>query len=454
MIADTTEARFWDREAEECVLAACLSNADAPADAIELGLRAEFFSSTHAPVFRAIVSIAETDTRITVPAVAQWLSAHGALDDVGGLTGLMDIPRRAPFRGLSAVATYGPVILERAQVRREYQRAWAYCQELMAAGADVQGVMARYRADLDAMDAVNTGGPWSIREAVEELYPELERWAENPQAIHGIRTGIGEFDMLAGGLQTGMLSIVGASTSAGKTQFIQHIVRYASIGGTPSLLLSTEMSRRESVFRWVFQEAGFDKLAAQRDGMDEARRGRFRDAAWTLGERGNVFGWEVGSFDLSRIAAAVRRYRRRHGVRLVAVDLLNGLDATPTKGENLAQVIMRNVAGLKALAQHEDVHVMATAHMKREAMTALTVPGLHDFRDSGAIEQWADLALMLCTTDENGNVTTREQAALFVASHGWVPVLGNVCKNRHGALGAVHMRLNWDVGGKFVDARE
>jgi replicative DNA helicase len=249
----------------------------------------------------------------------------------------------------------------------------------------------------------------------------------------------------------GRMTVVGASTSAGKTQWMQHLARFAAVGGKPTLLLSTEMSAQDNVFRWAFMEAGFDRLSVERTGMDDAAKRRFLNSVYTLAER-PMYAWEMGGFDLARVRVAVRRMKARHKIELVLLDMMNGLDLPISKGQNVAQAIGELMAGLHSLAVGEGIHLMATAHVNRAAMQKLEPLGLNDFRDSGAVEQWADQALMLMPVNEQGQVISREQANGDVAQRGFVRVMANLCKNRFGSLGQVFMNLDWDAGGKYVEA--
>lgn len=445
-------SEFWDLEAENAVLSACLRRREAMGDAIELGLRAEHFSEANALVFEAIRVVAESDAPMSQLTVARQLG--DSLDAAGGQAALGDLWRAGVTA--DAVRYYGAMVLERAAVRREHQLVHSYLLQLTEHGADTAALMARFRDALMAADAnqVRQDGPRSVRELLDEGgFERLERWMESPMEIRGIPTGHHRLDRLLGGLKPQRLSIVGAATSSGKTQWMEYMARFAAIGGYPSLLLSTEMSAADNAERWVFMEAGLDRLRAETHGLNDGQRARVRDAAWTLAER-PVYAWEVGGMDVARIRVVVRRMRARYGIRLVLLDMLNGVRVDMQRGENLAQALGRVLADLHALAVAEDIHLMATAHVNRAAMRSGELLGLNDFRDSAAVEQWADQAFTLQPVDAQGNVISRQQANADVGARGYVRVLANVCKNRFGALGQCVMHLDWDAGGRFTAPQE
>lgn len=440
---------FFDLEAEHAVLKTCLRYPEAPGDAIALGLKPTHFSEQNGVIFAAILAIADTDTKVSTATVARHLANLDQLERAGGRSAIEDIFRTAD----TGLTPYGQAVLERASARREYQLVQRHLQAITAPGADVSREIAAFRSALLSEDAeaVRQDGPRSVREIIEQGGMErIEEWLADPRAIRGIRMGQPELDRLMGGLVAKRMSVVGASTSAGKTQWMQHMARFAAIGGHPTLLLSTEMSVEDNLFRWAFLEAGQDKLTAERYGMTEDEKRVFRSHVFTLAER-PIYAWEMGGFDTARIRVAVRRMRARYGIKLVLLDMMNGVDFEIAKGENMAQAMGRVMAGLHALAVGEDVHLMATAHVNRRAMQSGEVLGLNDFRDSAAVEQWADQAIMLMPVDQQGAVISREQAQQDAAHMGYVRVLANLCKNRFGSLGMVRMNLDWDAGGKFVD---
>ena len=445
-------AAFWDQEAERLVLSVCLRRREAMGDAIELGLKAEHFSEANALIFGAIQAVAESDVPLSQVTVARQLGDD--LESAGGQTALGDI-WRAGGTG-DAVGYYGAIVLERAAVRREHQLVHGYLLRLEDPGVDVSREMARFRDALMAADAeqVRTDGPRSVREVLDQGgFERLETWMENPQQIRGIPTGHPRMDRILGGLKTKRMSIVGAATSAGKTQWMEFLGRFAAIGGSASMLMSSEMSADDNSDRWVFMEARLDRMKAETYGLNETEKQRIRDAAWTLAER-PMYVWEMGGFDLARIRVAVRRMRARYGIKLVLLDMLNGVRVDISKGENMAQALGRILAELHALAVSEDIHLMATAHVNRAAMQRNDVLGLNDFRDSAAVEQWADQVITLQPVDAQGNVITRQQANTDAADRGYVRVLANVCKNRFGALGQCTMHLDWDSGGRFTTPQE
>lgn len=453
-----TSAAFFDREAEEAVLKSCMRYPEATGDAIELGLKPAHFLEANGLIFSAILAVADTDNPVNPQSVQRQLSATQTLERAGGATAVSDIWRN----GQVGVEFYGAAVLERAAIRREYSLVQQHLAAIVQPGADFSREAARFRDALLSEDAeiVKADGPRSIRDIIDEGGMErLQEWIENPTAIRGMHTGHPRLDQLMGGLASKRMSVIGASTSAGKTQWMQYMARFAALGGNPTLLLSTEMSAADNLFRWAFLEAGFDKIGVEKKlrnqhrSMTDGEKRHFLDSVYTLAER-PIYAWEMGGLDLARIRVAVRRMRARYGIKLVLLDMMNGVDMSIGKGENLAQAMGRLMAGLHSLAVEEDIHLMTTAHINRTAMQRNDIVGLNDFRDSAAVEQWADQAIMLMPIAQDGGVISREQANADVEHNGYVRVLANLCKNRFGSLGMVRMHLDWDAGGRFISPAE
>lgn len=290
----------------------------------------------------------------------------------------------------------------------------------------------------------------SLKEVIEdEGYVSMQQWMDDPKKLAGPKTGIPKLDTYLGGLGAGRLIAIGADTGIGKSAFVQHLSRECIRELVPTQVVSTEMSEREVFFRLAYMEAGWDKLqVAVRGHTRDIERMSMNDGMEVLASR-PLYLTELKGMDIGGLEAEVHRVKERHGLQVVILDLLNGL---PTKGDNRAQGIAANTSRLKQLAEAERVALIMTAHIDRSSAKGVTEMGLHSFKDSGAIEQDADQAIILVPTDEAGVRLGREEVSRVANNGNPIDVAIRVCKNRHGAEATIFAKLNWGHGGRFYPA--
>jgi replicative DNA helicase len=255
-------------------------------------------------------------------------------------------------------------------------------------------------------------------------------------------------DAYLGGFAPGRLIALGADTGVGKSLYVQYVANTLVKANVPVLVISTEMSNEEVMSRLAHMEAGWDRLAAYRAGeVSAVQRNDMLEAMDSLAGR-PLYLCESRGMDAGQIGAEIRRQVRQHGIKVVVLDLLNGV---PVKGDNRAQGIGAVTSALKAVAQAEGVCILMVAHINRDS-AKLGELGLHSFKDSSAIEQDADQAMLLVPMAD-GVRLTREETQARIEATGMVDVMFRVVKNRFGSEGAVPMVLNWRLGGRFY-ARE
>jgi replicative DNA helicase len=283
----------------------------------------------------------------------------------------------------------------------------------------------------------------------DEGYPAMLEWMQDPKHLAGPSTGLKGLDIYLGGYGPGRLIAIGADTGIGKSAFVQHTARELSTEGVPVHIVSTEMADLEVFFRMAFMEAGWDKLGvAKRGHVRDDERDAMLDGLDSLANR-PVYLTELRGMTVDALEAEVHRVREQFGTKVVILDLLNGL---PTVTDNRAQGIAQNTQRLKQMAEAERVCLLMTAHINRESAKGISELGLHSFKDSGAIEQDADQALILVPVGADGARLPREEVTQIVNLSRPVDVAIRICKNRHGAEGTVQTKLNWGHGGRFYPA--
>ncbi len=427
-----------DREAEEAIIAHCLNVPSDSARMLSMVRPGDLFTDDCKLAYERITELVAAREEVNVVSLSaggvrrQWL-----LDIVVSVV-------TAP-----ASLDYWVQFVQRQGKARRLLSEVSKAARDITQGADPDEVSAFLAETL--RDAPRTASRTrSLQDVIEsEGYPSMISWMDAPHRLAGPATGIQKLDTYLGGLGAGRLIALGADTGVGKSAFVQHLARECSKELVPIHIVSTEMSDTEVFFRLAFMEAGWDKLqvAVRGHTRDDEKR-RMLDAMETLRGR-PVYLTELRGMDIGSFEAEAHRIREKHGTEVLILDLLNGL---PTTGENRAQGIAQNTARLKQIAEAERFCLLMTAHINRDSAKGMSELGIHSFKDSGAIEQDADQAMILVPIDESGNRLSREETSRLANAGESVEVAIRLCKNRHGAEGTIKTRLHWGHGGRFYSA--
>lgn len=376
-------------EAEESLLGAMLLSHDAIAIGIEKCTRADFYKPSHALVFDAIETLFGRAEPADAVSVAEELRRRAVLEEVGGAAVLATLQSKTA--AISSTPRYARIVVENALLRRLI----AVANEIAEIGyglpedvADAIDHAEQMVYDVARHQATETVEP--INDLLGRTLDELERLYERGESITGVPTGYHDLDEKLSGLQPSNLVIVGARPSMGKTAFALGLAAHAAMQGTPVLFFSLEMGHLEIAQRVLCSEAQVDQT--------RLRNGKLREADWR--KISNAIG-RIGASKLyiddnpnatvMDMRAKARRMRSRDGLGLVVVDYLQ-LMRSPSSAENRQVEISEISRGLKILARELKIPVVALSQLSRALETRSDKrPVLADLRESGAIEQDADV---------------------------------------------------------------
>ena len=383
-----------DMLAEQSTLGGMLLSKDAVADVIETVRGADFYVPKHEVIFEAILSLYAHGEPTDVIAVTDELVKTGQLQRAGGadylhtLTGIVPTAANAGY--------YAQIVAERALLRR-----------LVEAGTRI--VQLGYGGEGDAADLVNaaqaeiygvTGSAESedyvpLSVATASAVREIEAAQNLDGSLTGVPTGFRDLDALTNGLHAGQLVIIAARPALGKSTLALDIARAAAVGNNlPAIFFSLEMGRAEIAMRLLSAEASVP-LHAMRKGTLESRdwdriartTGRVDDAPLYIDDSPNM--------TLVEIRAKCRRLKQRAGLRLVVIDYLQ-LMTSGKKVESRQQEVSEFSRALKLLAKELEVPVVALSQLNRgPEQRADKKPALSDLRESGSLEQDADVVILL-----------------------------------------------------------
>lgn len=411
-------------EAEQAVLGGILIGGTAALDRIEGMLAAsDFYRNEHREIFAAICSLSNRGSAIDVITVAEALAGSGIDERTGGLAYLATLSENTP--SAANIRRYAEIVKERAQQRGLMALAQGIMSECAAPGAKVDEIIAQ--ADAAMVQLLDTGAgdePTMLVNAMGEAIDDIDD-RQSGHRRSGLQTGIAELDALTCGLEPGQLIIVAARPSVGKTALGLNIADHAVRGGDPVSFFSLEMTKRELSQRLLALRARVSVAAMRSGALEQDQWDRiFKCRADADGQP--LFLIDRSGVGVPYIRAAARRIKRQHGLGLVIVDYLGLMKG---EGQNRTQEIGSISRGLKSLAKELHVPIIALAQLNRATEGRMDKrPMLSDLRDSGEIEQDADIVAMLHREENYSSASEWKGVAELL-----------IRKNRNGPLGTVYL---------------
>lgn len=447
----------FDQQAEESVIAALMVDANALDAVLPILAPSDFFREANAWTYAACAALYDRGEDVNQVTVAHELDSHDRLIDAGGLTFLSELILNLPT---SLIAESCANLVKAASMRRRLIDA-AY--KTMRLGYDEStdldsALAAAERLIRDLSTGQTYDGLVQLRTLLD---PYMDAAVERETAggavadDEGTTTGLRDLDRLLGSLMPGSLAIVGARTSMGKTALMLHVTRHVARHGGRVAIFEAEMSGAEIAGRMLSAEAGVDskRLRPGRQNEDEEAR--------VIRAHGEMASWEVyvrddaARMDLQSIRTGLRRLIREQGpVDLVVVDYLQIMDNVEhSRGGNRVQEVSELSRGLKKIAREHAVPLLAGSQLSRKVDDRLDHhPMLSDLRESGSIEQDADVVLFIYREEA---YTTREQWESLHPDHLGDPYPQGiaeliVAKHRNGPTGYVDTRFV-DAFSRFED---
>ena len=394
-----------------------LLSRDAIAAAVEICGAADFYKPAHGHVFEAITSLYSQGEPADPVTVADELRRADLLDAIGGPAILLSLQANTP--ATSNAARYARIVEEHALLRRLIGVAGEISELGYSVPEDVAEVLDNAETlvfNVAQRRATDTMLP--IRELLADSLDRLEALFERGEAITGVPTGYVDLDERLAGLQPSNLVIVGARPGAGKTSFALGMAAHAAMeGNVPVLFFSLEMSHPEITQRLLCAEARVDATRMRNGRLHESDWPKISHAIGRLGEA-PIFIDDNPNVTVMDIRAKARRMKSREGVGLVIIDYLQ-LMTGRTSAENRQVEVSEISRGLKILARELEVPVIALSQLSRQLETrADKRPVLADLRESGSLEQDADV-VMFIYRDElyNPESPDRGTAEIIVAKH-------------------------------------
>ncbi|MCF6317810.1 MAG: replicative DNA helicase [Proteobacteria bacterium] len=414
-------------DAERSVLGGLLLVKDSWDKIADLIGEVDFYRNDHGLIFKAIKALSEENKPCDVITVGEWLSTHQLIEDAGGEDYLIEIASNVP--GAANIKAYAEIVREKSVLRQLIEignnlTETAFSPEgknsddlLEEAEKEVFGIREQTLKTKSGFQDIKT----LLRQAVETM----EEMSESDGSMTGIPTGFTDFDKKTSGLQKSDLIIIAGRPAMGKTSFAMNIVERAAIQHDASVaIFSMEMSSVQLVMRMI--------SSLSRINSGKLKSGNLQDHEWpriaqqqSLMASSKIFIDDTPALSPMEIRARCRRLQRQHGLDLVVIDYLQLMQVKGS--ENRVNEISEISRSLKALAKELDIPVIALSQLNRALEQRPNKrPVMSDLRESGAIEQDADLIVFIYR-DEVYNEDSMHKGKAEI-------ILG---KHRHGSTGMV-----------------
>lgn len=416
--------------AERALLGACLIEATAIDRVVAWLVPEAFYRHAHQLIYRAICRLREAGRTIDLVTVAEVLRADGVLEQAGGpayLAGLVDgVPRT------SSVEEYGRVLAELLVRRRLLQAATRVSALATDQSQPLDRVLDAARETILTVRGPQDEGAVSMAAVAQQSITLLSDLIEG-EGRPGLATGIEPLDRLTLGWQPGWLVLLAARPSMGKSALAHQIAREVARRSGPVLIVSAEMSQEEIYLRLLALESGVSSFRLRRGGLAPGEVQAVIQAAERLSDL-PMFFLDRPPITTATIRARAQELAATSGLRLVVVDYLQLLAPIDPSQPRVAQLGEISLA-LKTLARRLEVPVLALSQLSRAPeQRPQKRPQLADLRESGALEQDADLVVLLYRPEHYPELAKPENRGLAELI---------VAKNRHGPTGLV--RLDWEA---------
>jgi replicative DNA helicase len=421
-------------EAEQAVLGGVLIDNSVLPQVVEILQAQDFYRSGHRRIFEAMVALFERDDSIDLITVREILEQKNHLEDAGGTAYLASLIDMVPTA--ANVSFHSRIVREKALLRGLISTATEIASQSYEGSQDVEILLDEAeRRIFDISERRTRAGFVGIRSILKDSFKVIEKLYDKKEMITGVATGIVELDKLTSGFQPSDLIVIAGRPSMGKTALVLNIAEFIGVKSRlPVAVFSLEMSKEQLVMRMLSSRAKVDSNRLRNGFLTPQDWPRLSVAAGELSEA-LIFIDDSPSISVLEIRAKARRLKAEHDVGIIIIDylqLIRGRDRVESRQQEISEISR----SLKALAKELKVPVVALSQLSRAVETrgGDRRPLLSDLRESGAIEQDADVVAFIYR--EEVYKKDDEDAAMSDIA-GKAEIL--VRKQRNGPTGTVHL---------------
>ena len=417
-----------DIEAEQAVLGSMLVDKDAVFEAMEVLKEDDFYREDHKSIYSAISTLCSRGEPIDIITVKSELELQGKLEKIGGVEYLVDLPEKVPT--IANIQKYVKIVEEKSILRNLIKAS----NEITTMGyeqtEEVETIMEQAEKKIfDLMQKKNQKGYTLLKDVLIGTFSELEQLYNQKESITGVPTGFIDLDRITAGLHKSDLVLVAARPAMGKSAFANSIAVNAALKhNVPVVIFNLEMSKEQVGSRILCSEAMVESNKVRTGSLSEEEWVKLATAVAPLSEA-PIYIDDTAGISVAEIRAKCRKLKLEKNIGLVVIDYLQLIQASGKKNLNREQEISEISRALKILAKELEVPVIALSQLSRapEQRTDHR-PMLSDLRESGAIEQDADIVMFLYRDNYYNPETENKNVAEVI-----------IAKHRAGATGTVEL---------------
>ncbi len=406
-------------DSERALLGALLLKPDAIHDIADTIKPGSFYAEKHRIIFEAMRDLSERGEPIDILTLSERLTANGTLERAGGRAYLAELAGSAPAPG--NYAHYADLVSRKHIMRELIDASYEITEAAYEEGSEVAVLLDDAEKKIMAIGNASASHKFTpISDKVHDAWDRLENLSKNQNAIRGISTGFADLDGMLSGLHKSDLIILAARPSMGKTSLALDIARNAAVrGGVPVGIFSLEMSTEQLVDRMLSAESYVNSWKMRTGAIrDEDDFAKIRDALENL-SRAPIYIDDKPAQNILSMRAVARRLKRERGIGLIIVDYLQLMAPTNTRAsDSMVQQVTEISRSLKGLARELEVPVLALSQLSRAVEQRGGKPRLSDLRDSGSIEQDADVVMFIHRDDKRNPDSDRPNIAeILIEKH-------------------------------------
>lgn len=419
-----------DINAEKSLLGAILLSDTSFPEILELLRPSDFYEKRHGQIFRGMSSLYEKSRPIDLLTLTSELKGLKILKEVGGAPYLTELTNFVPTA--SHAKAYAELVSKTAIRRRLIKAGTEIAEQAYEEGAEVNVLLGQAEKQLfEVSDKTIKTDYVALEDLLVDAFDRMEELHRNKGVIRGLKTGFRDLDDKTAGFQRGDLIIIGARPAMGKTTFAQNLAyNVSAINKRGVLFFSMEMARNEIVDRMISDVSGVNNWNIRTGNVSDEDFSKIGDA---LGEMSEIpiFIDDTSSMTVLELRNKARRAAHDHDIGMIVVDYLQLISGSDRYAGNRVQEVTEISRGLKTLARELEIPVVALAQLSRQVTGREDPrPVLSDLRESGSIEQDADLVMFLHRVDyyhqEDGYEPTHITELLLA-------------KHRHGPVGKIEL---------------